>query len=169
MIRISKLPRFEENKQYVELSPKDGKYKWRFKTTTYIYIKFTRSLLPSGSGFISFKDKNGQTWMTINGDTVKIYPDYAWDGCTPKKWWGGWWGTPDFEKTRLASLVHDALLQFHKTDKFPLSRGEIDYIFNDILTKEGFMLRGLYYTGARFGSKFLASETKDVYSDLSHL
>lgn len=167
---ILSLPKFQKEKQYVELSPKEGKNRWRFKTKTYTYIKFAQPLLPKGSGFISFKDRKGKTWMTINGDTIKIYPDYAWDGCTPKYGWGIWWGAPDFEKTRLASLVHDVLLQFRLTNHFPITRDEIDNIFRDILNKEKFMLRNWYYVGARFGTTFLASKPdKHVYSDASNL
>src|SRR5262249_44429790 len=85
---------------------------------------------------------------------------YAWDGCTPKRWFW-WWiivGTPDFgfaslhfqtvdaagklvcktemwQRAHLASLVHDALCQYAHC--VPLTRHETSTIFRELLRDAG--------------------------------
>ena len=85
---------------------------------------------------------------------------YAWDGCTPKRWffWFSLFGTPDWQRCLLkvltlkmvgnkrykaiyrdvfwqqahhASLVHDALYQY--LDNLPLAKKEVDALFCDML------------------------------------
>lgn len=154
---------FTENLDYKELSPKDGKYKYKFVTLKDINIEFSDSLGLRNSKLI-FKDSKDRIWLTIIENKIVISKNYAWDGCTPKKWWGIWWGSPDFEKTILASLIHDVLLQFHQTDHFPISRYDIDLIFKEIMNHYNFIGKSIYYLGARFGSVFLSSKHKNVYS-----
>jgi hypothetical protein len=71
-------------------------------------------------------------------------------------------GTPDGipnEKTGkpkayYASLLHDVLYQFLDVD-LPLSRAQIDHVFLDVLTRDCFAPRWLYYAAVRcFGGLF---------------
>ena len=163
---ILELPIFKEDLVYKELSPLQGSYKYRFVTIEDIHIIFYKSLIPKGQE-LKFSDQKGKVWLVIRENEIIISKDYAWDGCTPKKWWGGWWGTPDFKQTHLASLVHDVLLQFHQTEHFPLSRHDIDHIFKDILKHNRFILRGLYYVGVRIGSALPSEKNNNVKSELT--
>lgn len=160
------LPTFDKNVQYKKLVPLDGGYTYRFKTLQDIELFFTTPFI-SRNCLIIFSDKNGKVWLKITQYSIIISKDYAWDGCTPKRWWGVWWGTPDFEDTRLASLVHDALLQFHQTKHFPISRDEIDNIFKSILYKNDFILRDLYYSGVRVGTKYPSKTDNSLKSTLT--
>ncbi len=114
------------------------------------------------------------TPTTVAYDFVKPNT-YAWDGCTPKRWF--WWcvivGTPDFgfaslrfqtvdasgllvdktviwQRGHLASLVHDALSQYAHC--VPLTRRETSTIFRDLLRDAGLWapVRWVYYFGVRF-------------------
>jgi hypothetical protein len=160
------LPSFIEDIDYKELSPLDGEYSYRFTTKKDIVIYFTNRIIPKGQE-LTFSDNKNRVWLTIRDNQITISKDYAWDGCTPKKWWGGWWGTPDFEKTKLASLVHDVLLQFHQTDHFPLSRYEIDNMFKNILHQKGFIFEDIYYIGVRINSNLPHKKNNNVYSELT--
>lgn len=163
---VLSLPSFEKGEDFKELSPLDGSYVYRFVTIREIKLYMVHPILPKNQELI-FLDKKGRIWLRIKNNEIIISKDYAWDGCTPKKWWGGWWGTPDFKKTHLASLVHDALLQFHQTDHFPLSRYQIDNIFKNILYIKKFILADLYYTGVRIGSQISTKKNNNVYSELT--
>lgn len=151
---ITKLPRFENNLDFRELSPKEGKNSWRFSTSKSIIIKWS-GVIPKGTK-ISFRDKNGREWLHMDSDHFIIMKDYWWDGCSPKKHYPvvGWVGTIDFPKTILASLVHDAFCQFVKTEDFPFSRNICDYYFLRVMDMEDFELSYIYYVGASVGTKF---------------
>jgi len=162
---IEIIPKFNKNIHYKEYLPYEGGYRYRFVTLKDIQFYFTHPLISRGQK-LSFKDKSGRVWMTITSHTITISKNYAWDGCTPKKWWGVWWGSPDFEDTTLASLLHDILIQFSKTIYFPFSRYEIDQYFKYILLDNEFILTDLYYLGVRIGSSF-ADKKYDVISELT--
>jgi hypothetical protein len=100
-----------------------------------------------------------------------IRKTYAWDGCTPKRWfyWLALFGTPDWgeklenitvidptdsqpngkvvlwPRAHHASLVHDALCQY--LDRIPISKKEVDQLFYDMLVVSGFpsWLAIIYY------------------------
>lgn len=91
-----------------------------------------------------------------NGE-IRVLKEYAWDGCTPKiAIWDIVFGTPDGvpnrktrrPKTYYASLLHDALYQFLACG-VPLSRREIDRVFLDLMTRDSFGPRYLYYAVVR--------------------
>lgn len=159
------VPTFDLGVHYKELSPKDGGYKYRFVTMDDIEISFDANLIPEGYSIL-FKDTKDRVWMTIKYDKIIISKNYAWDGCTPKKWWGFWWGTPDFQKTIIASLIHDALLQFHNCDHFPFVRDEIDHIFKNVLLHRKFTFTPIYYVGVRVGSKIYTKPHTNVLSEI---
>ena len=164
---IELFPEFEKNIHYKEYSPLEGGYKYRFVTIHDIEFRFLHRIIPRGQKIL-FKDAKGKIWMTIFSNKVIISKGYAWDGCTPKKWWGIWWGVPDFKKTALASLLHDALIQFQHTKHSQFNRYEIDNYFKFILKDNEFVLSELYYIGVRIGSKF-SDKKYNVYSELTYI
>lgn len=111
--------------------------------------------LPSDwSKSYAFYDKKGNRRLEIhsNGD-ARILSGYAWDGCTPKfSFFDILVGTPDGipnertkkPKTYYASLVHDVLCQFLEINP-DVPRGRADKIFFELLKRDGFAPRYLYY------------------------
>ena len=69
---------------------------------------------------------------------------------TIKKWysWNGCSYVPDFKGTYYASLVHDALYQY-KVD-----RKIADLVFYDLMKRDNFKLKWIYYKGVYFFGKF---------------
>lgn len=159
------VPSFDAGVHYNEQCPKKGGYKYRFVTLEEVEITFSQDLIPENYKIL-FKDKLDRVWMTINDNKITISKNYAWDGCTPKKWWGFWWGTPDFRETIIASLVHDALIQFNNCDHFPFTRDEIDHIFKNILSRGRFTFTPIYYAGVRVGSKIYNKPYISAWSEL---
>jgi hypothetical protein len=106
----------------------------------------------------AFEDSRGNRWLELYPDgRAVILAGYAWDGCTPK------WslfdipiGVPDGipnsytckPKAYYASLVHDALCQFQNAN-LPVTRKSADYIFLEILTRDEFALRHIYWAAVR--------------------
>lgn len=154
MYYLNSLPPFDKDKHYRELSPKEGNNNYRFVTLKDIEIHFTNNIIPKGNVLL-FMDSSDRVWMEMTSTTITISSNYAWNGCSPKKWCGLWWGTPDFEDTIIASLVHDCLIQFSNTNHFPFSRFECDNIFKYILHENKFCFEKIYYMGVRIGSNFL--------------
>ena len=149
-------PSFEKDIHYSELSPKDGKYKYRYTLTRSLII-FWEGYVPKGIK-ISFRDKDNREWLYMDDYHFIIPKRYSWDGCTPKRYIPilRWMGTPDFEETIFPSLIHDAFCQFQNTKHFPFSRHTTDTIFKQLLDGEEFFLTGLYYMGTRIGARFPA-------------
>jgi hypothetical protein len=151
------IPTFKRGHQFKELSPKDGNYRNRYVTTEYIELFFEKPIIGPNEK-ITFGDDKGNVWLTITHKSIIISKDYAWNGCSPKKWWGFWWGTPDFEKTIIASLVHDALTQFVNTEHFPFTQYECDNIFKNILHQNNSKVEYIYYIGVRIGSNVIPNK-----------
>jgi len=166
MYYLNTLPPFNKEEQYRELSPEEGNYIYRFVTLKDIELHFTNNLIPKGN-ILLFMDNSNRVWMEITSNIITISNNYAWNGCSPKKWNGIWWGTPDFEDTIMASLVHDCLLQFLNTKHFPFSRLDCDNIFKHILQKNDFCLDELYYLGVRVASEFLSHKKYNTKSMLT--
>jgi hypothetical protein len=134
-MKPSSIPVFEEGHEYRQLHPtKEGKCRWRYATT-----RGTRlSLRGVTEKNIYFHDRNEKVWGRIDRFGIYIEEGYAWNGCTPKRWiWPfGWCGTPDLN-TQLASLVHDFLYQFCRTEHFPLHKSDVDAIFYHTIAMSG--------------------------------
>ena len=129
------------------------------------YVYNLRQNLPAGwNQGCAFLDRSGKPRLEIapNGD-ARVLAGYAWDGCTPKyAVLDLLIGTPDGipseitrkPKTYYASLLHDALYQFLDAD-LPLSRRQADQVFLEILTRDRFAPRPIYYVAVRvFGGMF---------------
>jgi hypothetical protein len=112
----------------------------------------------------AFLDRKGHRRLEIhsNGDVV-VLAGYAWDGCTPKFCIADIvFGIPDgipSEKTKkpkayYASLLHDALYQFLDAG-LPLTRHQIDLVFLEILSRDRFAPKWVYFVAVRaFGALF---------------
>ena len=142
----------------------------------WIYVLDDDCAWPSGRTFAedcAYEDGSGKRRLEIrrNGE-IRVLKGYAWDGCTPKfALWDICIGTPDGvpnaetkkPKAYYASLLHDALYQFSVVGlPVPLDkRAEIDRVFLEILTRDGFAPRSLYYWAVRlFGGVFFHAYTK---------
>ena len=168
IIEINNL-KFTRDYNFKELSPKDGEFKYRYETLRPLIIPFTKknNKYISHGTKICFYDKNGREWLYMDHSHFIIHNHYAWDACTPKKHIPifGWVGTPDFEQTLLASLIHDVFCQFQDTEHFPFSRYVIDNIFRFVLEYENFEFVDFYYAGVRVGS-LSHKINKTVYSKI---
>lgn len=106
----------------------------------------------------SFVDRNGKCWLEIQADgNATVFAPYAWDGCTPKfALWDILIGTPDGApnsrtkkpKTYYASLMHDVLYQFLDAES-PIKRKSADKIFLELMTRDNFAPRFLYFAAVR--------------------
>lgn len=112
----------------------------------------------------AFEDRNGRRWLEINPmGMAKVLADYAWDGCTPKfVIWDIVFGIPDGipneltkkPKAYYASLMHDALYQFLDAG-LPMDRKGADQVFLELLERDKFGPRWIYYAAVRlFGDLF---------------
>lgn len=157
---------FVQNVHYCELRGGDplSKGRYRFRLLTDVSVR-----VPSLAGcreIISCRDREGREWLRFDGDILTVRKDYAWNGCSVKRWLGfpfyRWVGTPDFEATRLPSGIHDALYQFIAVAQFPLSRSECDWLFYRLLLERDFWLADTYYGAVRdFGASFAPTEAMD--------
>jgi hypothetical protein len=123
------------------------------------YVYNVRHHLPSGwNEGCAFVDRKGRRRLELlpNGD-ARILAGYAWDGCTPKfAVFDIVLGTPDGianqttlkPKAYYASLLHDVFYQFLDSG-LPLSRAQADRVFLEILTRDRFAPRQIYYLAVR--------------------
>lgn len=123
------------------------------------YVYDLRRHLPSDwSEGCAFIDREGHRRLEINpnGD-ARVPASYAWDGCTPKfSLFDIVFGIPDGipnqvtkkPKAYYASLMHDVLYQFLDAN-LPLSRAQADAVFLEILTRDHFAPRPIYYAAVR--------------------
>ena len=149
---VDHLPILKESKHFMRLPHKWLISTYRFKTTRDIEIGLTYPIIPNNYKLV-FRDQKGKARLTLYPQTIRIHGGYAWDGCTPKVCiFGKWFGSPDFEPTILASLVHDSLLQFHLRGEFPLTREQCDEIFKEILIAQDFQLASVYGVGVDIGT-----------------
>jgi hypothetical protein len=101
---------------YRKLDPiKEGNRKLRFLTTCIDSLPLYGKAKKHPPCFMKCKKGVVRAW--IADGRLNWNPDYAWNGCSPKYYvgyppLGKWVGTPDFERTRKASLGHDILFQF---------------------------------------------------------
>ena len=104
-------------------------------------------------------DKLGRHWGTAYQTKIKIYPRYQWDGCSPKFiLFKKFFGTPDFQTTILASLVHDFLGQSDRCGHY-VPRAVQDALFRNILSQSGFPLSWGYFGGTKIGSFWFLNVT----------
>lgn len=149
-VNLISAPKLERDFHFRQLSPAEGRRIYRFKTLR--HIRYPISGLVDERSVITFHDAAGRQWLQIDRFGALIAEGYAWNGCSPKRWVPvlGWIGTPDFASTIAASLLHDALYQFHATAHFPLYRSECDALFRDIIHRAGDEeIARIYHTAVR--------------------
>lgn len=122
---------------------------WRFPINR-DYVAYTYT-----AQWLKVATRDGYAQLTIPAD-------YSWDGCSPKFYFlGRYWGTPDFQFTKRASLIHDALYQH--AGRHSLSRSECDYAFLHAMVHRQdsipplwqFVVSNIYYAAVRaFGWYF---------------
>jgi hypothetical protein len=142
---ISSIPSFCLGVSYIDYPGDDGNWRFQFRRRLPIVID-----VPVAHR-ISFRDGGGTEWAQLRpglpGQSIlEIAELYSWDGCSPK-WRCGrfYFGTPDFEGTRLGSGVHDWGYQFSQTEHFPFSKEQVDDMFFDCMKLSGFKLKGIYH------------------------
>lgn len=132
--------------------------KWVYELDQDYSINVAKQLGAALTAPCAFLDRSGRRWLELRPDgTLKVLAPYAWDGCTPKfAVLDIVIGTPDGipnsttrkPKAYFASLVHDALYQFMDAG-LPLSRQQADHIFLDILARDAFAPRWIYFAAVR--------------------
>lgn len=155
-----KLPEFAQGIHYEELrgSHPHSHGDYRFRLLADVTLQLSALALHTRS--ISFRDAKRNEWARIDGDKLTIRRCYAWNGASPK-WWllGRWMGTPDFEPTRLATLVHDVCFQFLRVADWPLQIDACNTLFYQIMVQQNFKLANTYFGavtdfGERFAGKY---------------
>jgi hypothetical protein len=147
---------------FKELHPtKEGNRLWRYRLTTMIALKLHGGAAthPDCQMFVK-----GQLMAEIANGHLYMYPPYAWNGCSPKKYigWpplGKWIGTPDFDWNLRASCGHDVLFQFSALLQF--SMAEINYCFFKWMEedKAPSLMRDIYHGAVnKWGGKYWAKE-----------
>jgi hypothetical protein len=134
---------------YRELSPREGRYRWRWELTRDMAIP-----LPFVCRPFSCRDEDGWEWMRVEGGVQHVRKFYRWNGASPKKWCrilNRWIGSPDTigdHNGRRGNLrgtcSHDALYQASGLMGFPISRQWADELFGAILRHDGFRWANLY-------------------------
>lgn len=167
---ITRLPTFVEWLDWRELAPDEGGRRRRFEGYR-IAVELDAPLTET----ISFRDRHGVEWARFAGPRFSLTPRYRWNGCSPKRWvpFLGWIGTPDCRGdvtglggNILPSAIHDAMIQFARTQHFPLSRKEIDVCFYDLMTLSGFPLALPYFSAVRAAEKVWPHQDNGEHSVL---
>lgn len=150
---------------YQELKPvSEGKRKYRFITTGVNSCKLVGRLARHRN--CNFYSSDGILRAWIRKGVLYCSENYAWNGCSPKRYigtddFGIWIGTPDFEKTLLASLMHDILFQFAEVGKYDMH--DCNYQFLTLMEKENFRLAQHYYEAVEmFGEKYYGHDGAGV-------
>lgn len=118
-----------------------------------------------------FLDKTGKVRLIFErSGVITITRGFAWNGCSPKiLMFDLLLGTPEgavyeptgCRKTYHASLVHDALYQF-LGDGLPITRGDADRIFLELLEESEFIPRRIYWLAVR-GLGWLVWRSTRIY------
>jgi len=152
-----KLPEFAEGIHYEELRGSDphsnGRYRFRLLQDVSIRVP---CLVDRTGDVISFRSRDGREWAQCADGVLTVRWGYAWNGASPKKWClGRWWGTPDFEKTRLATLFHDVCFQFLRVRDWPMGIHECNRLFYSVMEQQDFKLANTYFGAVTdFGEMF---------------
>lgn len=150
---------------YRRLHPvKEGKRTYRFVLTGMAKTKLYGRL--ANHPDCDFLDAHGRLWAQIRSGWMYAMSDYAWNGCSPKRYYGHppigkWVGTPDFKDTITPSLFHDILFQFAEVGKYSFS--DANYQFLRMMEENEFPLAILYYEAVeQFGHKFYGHDNEGV-------
>lgn len=157
-------PRSENNLFRLLHPTKEGNRIYRFLTLTIVQEKLFGELAKHKNA--TFYDGGYVPRMWIRDGYIYINVNYAWNGCSPKRYigWppiGKWVGTPDFDATIIASLIHDALFQFSKIGTYTFHQA--NWQFYQMLLDRNFFLAEQYYDAVEcFGDKFWGKDPQTV-------
>lgn len=160
-------PSFHRDFHFRELSHTEGRNIYRFQTLR--HLRFSIRGLVNEKNVITFHDATGRQWLQLDRFGALVSENYAWNGCSPKRWLPliGWTGTPDFTSTLAASLLHDTFYQFHATAHFPLHRSDCDAIFRDLIILAGDPdIARIYHAAVRRFGKWSPTTENGEYSTL---
>jgi len=134
------------------------KTKWLYRLDDDVVFDLKEYLPADWNQKCTFLDEEKNQRLVIEADgNARVLAHYAWNGCSPKFWFFDIViGTPDGvprpedgkPKAYYASLIHDVLYQFLDC-QLPLSRASADKVFLDILQRDEFAPRKLYYAAVR--------------------
>lgn len=136
---------FRRDHHWRELSPEEGRYRWRFEYLLEVPYRLDHDTKTHAA----LCDKDGNVWAVVDGRWWLTQPRYQWNGCSPKRWvWPfGWCGTPDVIGgsngdcgNLIASGWHDQACQFQQTDFIDqhFTGKEIDHGFHELLKQSFF-------------------------------
>jgi len=168
-MNFHEFPEFNVGINYREQHPTlEAARKWRYITLQDVMIELDVDVKRLQD--VAFFCGKHRERMVLVGNVLMIRAGYAWNGCTPKRWSSvlqRWVGTPDFQETILASLFHDALYQFSRTEHFPFHKSEVDSLFYNIIYRAGAVKIASVYHGAvnKLG-KWTDKPTNGEYSKL---
>ena len=134
----------------------EGGRKYRFVLTKRFHYMLRGAIAKHPD--VSFYDASGMRWAHIRSGTLYIEKGYAWNGCSPKYYIGSppigkWIGTPDFDGSLEASLVHDVLFQFSAVAKYTFEDCNKQFLL--IMQNDNFSLADTYYAAVcKLGRKF---------------
>ena len=90
--------------------------------------------------FKAVSRKNGKTYISANGNYLRVHKGYQWNGCT---------GAIDTKSNLRASLLHDALYQLIQCGWKGMTYKQADELFYLVMKSGGFKFARLYYIGVR--------------------
>lgn len=160
---IGSIPVFDLATHYEE---RNDSYTYRFTaiSDTSIYTNFDTGICAS------FKDAKGKEWLRIEGHKITVRKGYSWNGCSPKrKIFGRWVGTPDTPDNVLASLFHDALVQFYMTQHMLLNKEQIDLLFYHILVASGFKYPCQWHWAVKNFGRYAASKNGEHSEQINNI
>jgi hypothetical protein len=142
----------------------EGHRAYRFLSTTIIQAKLYGELAKHRN--CTFYDSKGVPRAWIRDGYIYVNVNYAWNGCSPKKYigWpplGKWVGTPDFAATIIPSLIHDVLYQFAKLGTYTFHQA--NWQFYQMMLDRDFALAEHYYDAVEtFGYKYWGKDPEKL-------
>lgn len=129
--------------------------------------------IPLENDFACYDEKGILRLVLHRDGSFTIREKYAWNGCTPKF---GFFdiliGTPDGvvhretgkPKAYYATMIHDSLYQFIPVlpQDFPITRKVADKLFLELLERDEFILRWIYWLAVRVFGGFAIQGRRKV-------
>lgn len=148
---------FVRDRHWRELSPEEGQSRYRFEYLMEVPHRLDLNLNLRGE----LRDKQGKTWVIIDGRWWLTQPGYRWNGCSPKRHINllgtgkpGWVGTPDVIGGSngacgnvIGSGWHDQARQFSRTALISefFTVAMLDHGFYQLLRQSFFKQADAYY------------------------
>lgn len=141
----------EEGRDYTRVECHKPVYPYRYRILRDLCLRIEG--MPQISHPITIRNKSGKVYAVVFQDEILVKAGYEWNGCSPKvQIFCRYFGTPDFKKTREASLWHDIGCQCVGQGNLTPSRKDWDQLFLNICLERKFKLARIYYAGTRVGA-----------------